>query len=138
MTRSRLIAVALATALLFVSCRQSSSQTLASKAPTTCKLPAKTADHGTEAATGDEITLEAGDTFFAPTCVTDTAQGTVSITVRNTGSALHNFSIASQGIDEDADKGKTIRVDVRISVGSTPFFCKYHRTSGMVGVLLSS
>lgn len=95
-------------------------------------------DHGAARASGTGITLEAGDSFFAPTCATAVPAGKVMVTVKNTGSALHNFSIPDQGIDIDVAAGKAIEVDVDVSSPSLTFFCKYHRTSGMVGALLQS
>lgn len=93
-------------------------------------------DEGTEPASGPEVSVEAGDSFFGPTCTSGVAAGTVTLTVQNTGQALHNVSIADQGIDEDVEPGETITVQV--TVGSSPvlYECKYHRTSGMVGALL--
>lgn len=108
----------------------------AGKCPASAGLGEAVKDHGSAPAQGAAISLEAGDSFFAPTCLTGVAAGKVSITVKNTGSALHNFSIPDQGIDLDIAAGKTITVDVDASSGSTVFNCKYHRASGMVGALL--
>jgi plastocyanin len=97
---------------------------------------AEVTDEGTEPASGSEVSVEAGDSFFGPTCTGGVAGGTVTLTVQNTGHSLHNVTIADQGIDEDVAPGETITVQV--TVGSLPvrFECKYHRTSGMVGALL--
>jgi plastocyanin len=93
-------------------------------------------DKGTEPASGTTISVEAGDFFFGPTCVSGVAAGTVTLTVENAGQALHNVSIADQGIDEDVAPGETITM--RVEMGSSPlqYACKYHRTSGMLGALL--
>jgi plastocyanin len=101
-------------------------------------LSGSVADHGRAKATGAQLSLEAGDSFFAPTCLDDVAEGTVSLVVRNTGSALHNVSIPDQGIDSDVPAGETITVSVKVDRDPVAFFCKYHRTSGMVGALLPS
>ncbi len=60
----------------------------------------------------------------------------MTLTVENAGQALHNVSIADQGIDEDVAPGETITL--RVEMGSSPlqYACKYHRTSGMLGALL--
>jgi len=87
-------------------------------------------------ATGSSVSIEAGDSFFAPTCVTDLPAGSITLTVRNSGRALHNVTVESLGIDEDVAAGQTITVTVRVGSSPLPFFCKYHRTSGMVGALL--
>lgn len=93
-------------------------------------------DHGLATANGGVLTIEAGDFFFAPTCLTGVQPGTVSVTVRNSGRILHNISIPDQGIDSDVEPGKSIIVPVKVESASVPLLCKYHRTSGMVGALI--
>ncbi len=102
----------------------------AAKCPASAGLPDGAKDHGSVKAPGSSVSLEAGDSFFAPTCATQVPGGKVTVVTKNTGSALHNFSIPDQDIDLDVQAGKSITVD------SLVFFCKYHRTSGMVGALL--
>jgi plastocyanin len=109
---------------------------VAAACPPSAGLGDNVKDHGSAPAPGAAITLEAGDSFFAPTCETGVPAGKVTITLKNTGSALHNFSVADQGIDVDVEAGKTISVEVDATAPSVAFFCKYHRTSGMVGALL--
>jgi plastocyanin len=89
-------------------------------------------------ATGSAVSIEADDTFFAPTCVTGISAGTVTLTVHNGGTALHNLTIQSMGINKDVPAGQSITVTVTIGSSPVSFFCKYHRTSGMVGALLPS
>ncbi len=93
-------------------------------------------DHGTKEAAGSTVELEAGDFFFAPTCARVPA-GQFIVTVKNDGTALHNFSITSLEIDRDVQPGQTITVTVRFA-GSAPlaFFCKYHVGSGMQGAFV--
>jgi len=45
-------------------------------------------------------------------------------------------SIASLHIDQDVAAGQTITVQVRMGRAPLVFFCKYHRSSGMLGALL--
>lgn len=100
-------------------------------------LDGKVEDHGTQPLTGQSVTLDAGDFFFEATCLTSSAGGTVSVTVTNVGSALHNFSVEGQGIDEDVAAGETITVDVDLpEFGTLGFVCKYHLSSGMVGAFV--
>ena len=106
------------------------------KCPASVALGDSVKDHGSARAPGTAISLEAGDAFFAPTCITGVSAGKVKVTIKNTGSALHNFSIPEQEIDVDVPAGKTITVDVDALSASTIFNCKYHRTSGMVGAFL--
>ena len=106
------------------------------RCPASAGLGDNVKDHGSARAAGAAITLEAGDSFFAPTCETNVPTGKVAVTVKNTGSALHNFTVADQNVDVDVAAGKTITIEVNASAASTSFFGKYHRTSGMVGALL--
>ena len=110
---------------------------VAPKCPASARLGDTVKHHGSVTATGTTLALEAGDAFFAPTCVTGIASGKVSVTVKNTGGALHNFSIPEQSIDLDVAPGKSITVELNVPQGTTPFNCKYHRASGMVGALLT-
>ncbi len=106
------------------------------KCPPSSGLSGAVSDHGTATATGSALTLDAGDFFFAPTCETSVPRGTVTITIKNTGSALHNISVPDQKIDMDVAPGQTITVQLKLDTTAVPFFCKYHRTSGMVGSLI--
>ncbi len=108
----------------------------AGSCPASAGLGEVVKDHGVASVQGAAVTIESGDSFFAPTCVTVAAPGKVKVTVKNTGSALHNFSVTDQGIDLDVSSGKTVTVEVETGSPSLVFFCKYHRTSGMVGALL--
>ncbi len=106
--------------------------------PATAGLPANVNVHGTAVASGNRLSIEASDSFFSPTCVTRVKSGFVTLTVHNSGQVLHNVSIPELHIDQDVASGQTITVHVKM--GSIPlvFFCKYHRSSGMLGVLLPS
>ena len=106
--------------------------------PASSGLPANVNVHGSAAASGNQLSIEASDFFFSPTCVTGVPSGTITLTVHNGGQTLHNVSITSLNIDMDVASGQTIKVKVKM--GSTPlvFFCKYHQSSGMLGALLPS
>jgi plastocyanin len=94
-------------------------------------------DRGTAEASGRAVTLDASEFAFSPTCVESGAGETLEVTVMNTGSALHNLTIESLGIDEDAQAGETITVQVRLpDSGPIPFVCKYHVANGMQGAFL--
>lgn len=57
--------------------------------------------------------------------------------VTNTGTALHNFSVADQGIDQDIPVGEAISVTVKLPPsGSLAFLCKYHIGAGMQGAFV--
>jgi plastocyanin len=94
-------------------------------------------DHGTVALSGDSIEIDAGDFFFDPTCVTASSSGTITVTVTNTGNALHNLTVSDRGIDQDVPVGDSITVKVKLpGSGSMPFLCKYHGASGMQGAFV--
>lgn len=94
-------------------------------------------DRGTAEASGGAVTLDATEFAFTPTCVESGAGETLEVTVMNTGSALHNLTIESLGIDEDVQAGETISVQVKMpDSGPIPFVCKYHVANGMQGAFL--
>lgn len=95
-------------------------------------------DLGSAEASGGAVTLDASEFAFAPTCVEVGAGETLEVTVANTGSALHNLTIESLGIDEDVQAGETTTVEVMLAdSASVPFFCKYHVANGMQGAFLT-
>lgn len=94
------------------------------------------ADEGIGASTDGAVNIDAGDFFFGPTCVVSPADGTVTMTVTNSGGILHNVSVADQGIDVDVAPGETIIVDVAVGSETFVFVCKFHRTAGMVGAVV--
>ena len=93
-------------------------------------------DHGAQAASGPRLQVQAGDSFFAPTCQTGVRPGTVILVVHNSGQMLHNLSVPAQKLDKDVTPGQTITVTVKVTGAAVPYFCKYHRIAGMVGSLL--
>lgn len=100
-------------------------------------LQGKVNDHGTQALSGSSTTVTARDFYFEATCLTASGGGKVSVTITNSGTALHNFSVTSQGIDQDVAVGQSITVDVELpDSGTLGFVCKYHSSSGMVGAFV--
>lgn len=95
-------------------------------------------DRGTAEASGGAIALDASEFAFTPTCVDAVGGETLEVTVTNDGSALHNLSVESLGIDEDVQAGETITVEVTLpDSGAVPFVCKYHVANGMQGAFLT-
>lgn len=93
-------------------------------------------DTGSRIASGAAASVDAQDVKFTPSCTTGVPAGTFSLTVTNTGSLLHNVSISAQHIDKDVAPGATVTVQVQIGTTPVVYFCKYHRASGMVGILV--
>lgn len=152
MSRTRAVVLGGVIALVATACGSTGSSTATNAPPTTSSTTAAGAtvcpagdgltgtvnDHGARPIAGATAPIEAGDFFFSPTCVTGATAGTVTLTVHNGGQALHNVSIPDQGIDTDVAPGQTVTVSVKVGTTPVPYFCKFHRTSGMVGAVLPS
>lgn len=108
----------------------------AAKCPEGAPLPDGSNTHGAVTVDASNVDMEAGDQFFAPTCLTGVSQGALTVTVENTGQALHNIKIEEQGIDKDVEPGETITVDVEVGSEPVAFTCKYHSTLGMNGAIV--
>jgi len=106
------------------------------RCPAAARFGGRVNDHGATAAASSQLQIQAGDTFFAPTCQTQVPAGTVTLVVHNTGRILHNLTIPGQHIDADIPAGQTITVQVKIGTTPVTYFCKYHRAAGMLGALL--
>ena len=113
------------------------SPTTGAECATLAGLSGTVQDHGTAAVSGTSVEIDAGDFFFDPTCLTASSPATVTVTVTNTGNALHNFTVEEQGIDQDVQIGESVTVKVELPAsGSLPFLCKYHSGSGMQGAFV--
>jgi hypothetical protein len=98
--------------------------------PDSSGLPADTNMHGAVAASGSQLSLEASDFFFSPTCVTGLHSGTITLTVHNGGVVLHNVSIPQLHIDQDMSPGQTITVVVKMEA---PRWCSSASITGVPG-----
>ncbi|MBA3552147.1 MAG: cupredoxin domain-containing protein [Actinobacteria bacterium] len=97
-----------------------------------------TSGAGTGEVSGGAITLDASEFAFSPTCVQAGGGQSLKVTVTNGGSALHNLSVESLGIDEDVQAGESITVELTLPDSSAvPFVCKYHVANGMQGAFLT-
>lgn len=93
-------------------------------------------DKGVATAESGAMTINANDFFFQPTCVRSDGGDTVTLKVTNTGSILHNVTIADQNVDLDVPPGGSVEVQVKIAAAPVVYVCKFHRTAGMVGAVL--
>jgi plastocyanin len=99
----------------------------------------KANDHGEKTLTGDETEVEADDFYFEPTTIKAAPGSTVKLELANESNTLHNFSLTEQNIDEDIAAGENVDVMVTIpQSGFVEFFCKYHKTTGMVGQVVAT
>lgn len=76
------------------------------------------------------------DTYFEPACFS--VSSTQSISLANAGDVEHNFSIRNTSVDLDLDPGEEITTEALgdvVDFGTFQYYCEYHETQGMVGVL---
>jgi plastocyanin len=94
-------------------------------------------NHGSEDASGkSKLEVEQDNYYFAPTVITGKPGQKITIELKNDGSTLHNFTLESQTIDQDVQVGQDATVTVTFpQSGILEFYCKYHRSLGMVGEL---
>jgi plastocyanin len=96
----------------------------------------KANDHGTKTVSNGELEVELDQFYFSPTVIKGPAGQKVMLELKNEGSAEHNFSLTDQGIDQDVAAGEDQNVTVTIpQSGVVEFFCKFHKSLGMVGEL---
>jgi plastocyanin len=137
-TLSLLFALALLGGACSSSGRSSSSGTSSSSAGAKITLNGQRANnHGTkDVSGGGSQAVEVDSFYFNPTLFTAKAGDKLTLTLSNESAALHNFSLGDHSIDQDIPaKGKiTVTVTFPAS-GTLVFFCKYHRSSGMLGGL---
>ena len=121
---------------LGVACTSTGGAAHVSNCATENEVKPPVLDAGSTTASGNVITIDARDFEFSPTCIVSVPQGAVTLVVHNTGSQLHNITVVAQHIDRDVAPGATVRIPVVIANVPVVFACKYHRTIGMVGVLV--
>jgi plastocyanin len=98
-----------------------------------------TATGGTSVAGMTEVKLEMKDDFFSPAVLTGTPGQKVMLDLVNDGGVEHNFTLASQKVDQDVEPGESAQVQVTFpSSGVISFICEYHASRGMKGMLTAS
>jgi plastocyanin len=134
----RILAIAAATLVAAAACGGGAAPVAqrAATCPASVVFDGSADDHGSLSVTGTSADVQAGDSFFAPTCLTGVRSGAITLHVKNTGALLHNFSVPSQSIDVDIPPGQTITVTLKVGSGDLHYFCKYHRTVGMLGAVI--
>lgn len=102
----------------------------------------KATDKGTQDITGQSaFTLnldnDPGVYYFQPTVLKGSPGQKVTLTLKNAGSIKHNFTLASQNINQDVNTpGSSSTVTITFpQSGTTEFHCEYHQSLGMVGEL---
>jgi plastocyanin len=96
--------------------------------------------HGMKDVTGmTSVEIEADDFYFQPTILKGSPGQHLMITIKNTASTEHNFTIKSEHINKDLSEGKSETVSVTFpSSGTLSFFCEYHKSLAMAGGLQAS
>jgi plastocyanin len=131
---ARSLGVVLVFALVATACSKSGND---SEGGTTTIAGQKANDHGTKDVSGESsVELEQDNFYFEPTILKGSPGQELTIELSNEGSALHNFSIPDQSIDQDVQPDTKGEVTVTLpDSGTLVFFCKYHQSRGMVGAL---
>jgi plastocyanin len=82
------------------------------------------------------IEVEADNFYFSPTILKGKPGQSVTLELKNEGSVTHNFTLASQNINQDLAVGQSADVKVTFpQSGTVLFHCAFHETSGMIGAL---
>jgi plastocyanin len=71
-----------------------------------------------------DLTITAEDFSFSPDTLA-VPSGESTITVTNSGSVEHNFTLDDDSVSEDVEPGESVTVTVDVSADA-PFHCKYH------------
>jgi plastocyanin len=130
----RKIALLAITFVVAVACGSNESPTVSS--PPTASPQATSSGSAVLTGSAVTLTLTQHDFSFAPSVISASKGAKVTITLKNAGTALHNLTITMLHIDQDVPAGQSATVTIP-SLGSTSplgFYCKYHRSQGMIGV----
>jgi plastocyanin len=77
---------------------------------------------------------EGSEYYFKPTFIRAAAGGTATIELKNEGSVEHNLTIPLRKVNQDLEPGKSKTLTLKMGSDSfVPFYCKYHKASGMQG-----
>ena len=102
----------------------------------------KATDKGTKDITGmSSFTLnldnDPGVYYFEPTVLKGSPGQKVTLTLKNVGNVHHNFTLATQNINQDVNTpGTSATVTITFpQSGTAEFHCEYHHSLGMVGEL---
>jgi plastocyanin len=96
-------------------------------------------DHGSDAvsASGERVTIEAGDFYFEPTVLTGPAGEAVVLEVVSGDQSVHNLTVDE--VDQDVAAGESVDVELTFpDSGTLVFVCKYHQDRGMAGALVAT
>jgi plastocyanin len=128
----RKVLIVMAFGLLAAACGGGggSNQPSASSSSSGSGAPSNCAD----LTSGQVFTLVTQNIQFHPKCFT--ARSSQSIKIVNKDSVEHNFTIPGTQVDVNIQPGQTFNgQSAGLAPGTYPFFCKFHKSSGMVGTV---
>ncbi len=99
------------------------------------KLSGKVNVTSTKTATGGMVSIAQTDFAFNPTFI-KVPSGVTSVTVslQNTGTQEHTFTVPAQSVDQVLNPGQSATVTVTIpKKGAIAFYCRFHKSLGMQG-----
>jgi plastocyanin len=89
----------------------------------------------TDESSGAVFNLTQQNTAFHPDCVI--ARSEQSIHIENKDGVTHNFSITGTQVNVDIDGGQVFNGEsAGLKPGTYPFFCRFHKSVGMVGTIV--
>lgn len=129
MYRTILTTVA-ATALFLVGCGDDDATDAGGDDPTIGEVN----DRGTETIEDGSVVVELVDFAFEPTFL-EGGEDTVTVSLENTGTVAHTFTIDALEVDEVLDPGQQAEIDVELTEADEPvvFICRFHDGQGMRG-----
>jgi plastocyanin len=82
------------------------------------------------------VEIEARDNLFSPSTIQATSGEETTVTVSNTGQAVHTFTIEELDVDVTIDPGSDGTATFTASEsGTLQFVCRFHEAEGMVGTI---
>ena len=138
------VAAAVMLTLGAVSCSKGADQAPSPSAPrsepASLTIDGQTAnDHGAKDVSGDrsvEVELDNDDSGFyiSPTVIRASPGQSITVELKNEGSVNHTFTIDSAGVNTELRPDASGEVDVTLpSSGNLVFYCRFHRSQGMIG-----
>jgi uncharacterized cupredoxin-like copper-binding protein len=89
-------------------------------------------------ASASGATIDLFEFGFKPNAVTIPANTPVTLTLKNTGTTIHNFNIDQLNVQSpDINPGQSVTVTINAPAGTYQFYCNIpgHKEAGMVGTL---
>jgi plastocyanin len=139
-SRREVVVGSLVLALLAAACGKNASANAGggtTPAASPSSSPTPSASPSSSPSSGYTSTVDEGpnDSFrFAPSSVT--VEGGQTLTLNNVSSTPHTFTVAGKHIDVETMPGSSDRVTIHLPPGRYAFFCRFHQSLGMKGVLV--